>query len=88
MSSDEDLLGLSMLRQRYVEGDRFGPTIPCVIGFRAVVTSSEALSVAANILSFATCVTGVALLPRRQVPPLYHVPDSCSCEIRVRLGSS
>lgn len=54
------------------------------IGFRAVATISEALSVAARILSFATWVTGVALLPRRQVPPAYQVPGACSHGIQVR----
>lgn len=72
------LLDFLKLRDRYIEGDAVWCFVPLAVEPRAVVTSSEALSVAARMLSLATCVTGIALLPRRNVPPPYHVLGLCA----------
>ncbi len=70
-----DLLEPFLLRERYCAGDlREAERFRVEFG-RAVATRLEATPVAAAILSFATCVMGVAFDIRGQVPPYQDLPD-------------
>lgn len=70
-----DLDELPILRDKYIAGFLRGAVGSWGVRARADATTSDAAPPAADMLSLATWVTGLALFPRGQVPPYHDLLD-------------